>query len=134
MENVIAIGDKAITLHLFPAFEGFELNRRYRTDYRTQSDSNIRSAFALDVLSHAEFNGERLNGVERVNFVCENWKNLETVFHAILEFNNIDLELAEEKARWFEFAGAELAASFIVEATKLMVPFLKATSEEQTDG
>jgi hypothetical protein len=128
--NTVDIDDRRITLCVFPAFEGFELNRRYRTDYRLNSDSNVRAAYALDVLSHAEYNGKRLDSVTTVNAVCETWQNLETVFHAVLKFNGVDLELSEEKARWFDKAGAELAITFIAEATRLMVPFMKTIEEE----
>lgn len=134
MESTISIGDKEVVLTAFPAFDGFELNRRYRTDYKMQSDSMIRARFALDVLSFATYKGETLSTVDAVNKVCGTWKNLEKVFYGMLEFNNIDIELKEEKAHWFEYAGSELAISFIGEATRLMAPFLNSLSEEAQDG
>ncbi len=132
--NTVDIDDRRITLCVFPAFEGFELNRRYRTDYRLNSDSRTRAAYALQVLSYAEYKGTRLDSVEAVNTICESWQNLETVFHAVLKFNGVDLELSEEKARWFDKAGQELAITFIAEATRLMVPFMKTIEEGDQSG
>ncbi len=132
--NTVDIDDRRITLCVFPAFEGFELNRRYRTDYRLNSDSRTRAAYALQVLSYAQYKDVRLDSVETVNAICETWQNLETVFHAVLKFNGVDLELSEEKARWFDKAGQELAITFIAEATRLMVPFMKTIEEGDQSG
>jgi hypothetical protein len=75
-----------------------------------------------------------LVGIEAVNRVCGSWQNLQKLFHAILEFNEVDLELSEEKAKWFEYAGTELAVTFIAETTKLISPFLNSMSQEEQDG
>lgn len=127
-------GERAVSLHVFPALTGFELNRRYRTDYRLSSDTHTRTAYALAVLAHAEFNGKRLDSEKAVNDVLVEWKNVEKVFHAVLAYNDVDLELAEEKARWFEFAGKELATTFVAEAALMMVPLLKNMDQRAEQG
>ncbi|WP_322040798.1 hypothetical protein [Burkholderia diffusa] len=125
-------GEKNVTLHVFPAFAGFDLNRRYRVDYRLeQSDQGKRLAYTLDVLAHAEVDGARLDTEDAVNAALEMWKNVEAVFHAVLAHNEVDLELSEEKARWFEFAGAELAASFIAEAGQLLAPLAQILDQNK---
>jgi len=135
-ENTIKVktskGEKDVTLHVFPAFAGFDLNRRYRTDYRLeQSDQHKRRSYTLDVLSHAEVDGARLDSETAVNAALETWKNVEAVFHAVLEYNEVDLELSEEKARWFEYAGAELATSFIAEAGALLAPLAQILDQNK---
>lgn len=122
-------GGKLITLHTFAAMQGHELNRRYRTDYKLSNDRDVRRAFTLDVLEHAEYEGQRLGTVEAANNILVNWKNVQAVFHAVLEFNEVDLELSEEKARWFGHAGEELATSFIAAATVLMKPAIEMIGE-----
>ncbi len=125
-------GDKDVTLHVFPAFAGFDLNRRYRVDYRLeQSDQHKRLAYTLAVLAHAEVDGARLDSETAVNAALETWKNVEAVFHAVLEYNEVDLELSEEKARWFEYAGHELAASFIAEAGALLAPLAQILDQNK---
>ena len=118
-----------VTFHTFPAFTGFELNRRYRIDYKLQSDRNARAAYAISVLAYAEVGGKRLEHIAAIDEALGTWQNVEEVFHGVLAYNGIDLELAEEKARWFEFAGAELAATFVAEASLLMKPFLETAAE-----
>jgi hypothetical protein len=124
-------GEKIVTLHTFPAMTGFSLNRRYRVDYRTCGDDHTRRAYTLDALAFAEVNGQRLDSEGAVNSALESWKNVERVFKSVLEFNEVDTALEEEKARWFEFAGKELAATFVSEAALLMAPLLQ-TMEAQT--
>ncbi|MEM5370277.1 hypothetical protein V4C53_30145 [Paraburkholderia azotifigens] len=139
-------GEVEVALHVFPAFTGFELNRRYRTDYRAQKitdyrndkgDINhatvlaVRNTFAMNVLSFAEVGGKHLNSPQAINDALESWKNVEAVFNAILRHNEVDLQLEEEKARWFEFAGAELAATFIAEAGLLLEPLIKSFDRKE---
>ncbi|WP_261547182.1 hypothetical protein [Burkholderia multivorans] len=125
-------GEKDVTLHVFPAFAGFDLNRRYRVDYRMENaDARKRLAYTLDVLEHAEIDGARLDTESAVNKALETWKNVEAVFHAVLAHNEVDLELAEEKARWFEYAGAELATSFIAEAGALLAPLAQILDQNK---
>jgi hypothetical protein len=127
-------GPQAVTLHVFPALIGFELNRRYRVDYRLNGDTFTRRAYTLDVLAHVEVNGQRLDTQKAVDTALETWKNVEAVFHAALAFNEVDLELAEEKARWFEFAGKELATTFVSEAALMIVPLLKSAEAQPKQG
>jgi hypothetical protein len=127
-------GERTVTLHVFPALTGFELNRRYRTDYRLSSDTHTRTTYALDVLTYAEFNGKRLDSEKAVNDALVTWQNLEKVFQAVLAYNDVDLELAEEKARWFEFAGKELAETFVAEAALMMGPLLKSMDQRAEQG
>jgi hypothetical protein len=127
-------GDRIVTLNVFPALEGFELDRRYRTDYKVQPDRHVRREYTLAVLSHAECNGASLATPDHINASLESWKNVEAVFQAVLNFNGVDLELEEEKARWFEYAGSELAATFIATTTQLMGPFLTTLEEPTSNG
>lgn len=127
-------GERTITLHVFPALEGFELDRRYRVDYKLQADRYARREYTLAVLTYASYEDQRLSTPDAVDEALENWKNVEAVFQAVLAFNGVDLELAEEKARWFEYAGAELAATFIATTTALMGPFLSGTAAEEPQG
>lgn len=127
-------GPQAVTLHVFPALLGFELNRRYRVDYRLNGDTFTRRTYTLDVLAHAEVNGQRLDTQKAVDSALESWKNVEAVFHAALAYNEVDLELAEEKARWFEFAGKELATTFVSEAALMIVPLLKSAEGQPMQG
>jgi hypothetical protein len=127
--NKIAIETSAghieVALQVFPALAGFELNRRYRTDYRLSHDTKMRTAYAMEVLFHAEVNGQRLSSEQQVNAVLETWLNVEKVFQAVLSYNEVDLELAEEKASWCEFAGREISAAFIAEAMRLIGPMME---------
>ncbi len=127
-------GKRTVTLHVFPALIGFELNRRYRVDYRLSSDTYTRRAYTLAVLAYAEFNGQRLDTEKAVDSALESWRNVEKVFHAVLAHNEVDLQLEEEKARWFEFAGKELASTFIAEATQLISPLMELVAEQQVKG
>jgi hypothetical protein len=127
-------GDRTITLSVFPALEGFELDRRYRVDYKLQADRYVRREYTLAVLSYASYGDTPLATPDAVDSALENWKNVEAVFHAVLNFNGVDLELAEEKARWFEYAGAELATTFIATTTNLMGPFLSTLEEPPQNG
>lgn len=127
-------GETEVTLHTFPALTGFELNRRYRTDYRMERESSSkRITYALAVLEFAEVGGERLGSERAINSTLESWKNVEAVFHAVLKHNEVDLELAEEKASWFEFAGRELATSFIVEAGALLAPLAQLLEQQKAE-
>lgn len=127
-------GERTVTLHVFPALTGFELNRRYRVDYKLCGDRHTCAAYTLDVLAYAELKGRRLDSKEAVNDALVTWPNLEKVFHAVLAFNEVDLELSEEKARWFEFAGKELATTFVAEAALLMAPMLKTMDQRAEQG
>jgi len=127
-------GDRAITLGTFPALEGFELDRRYRTDYKMQADRHTRREYTLAVMAFASFEGKPLDTVEAIDDVLEVWRNVELIFHSVLAYNGVDLELLEERARWFEFAGAELATTFIATTTSLMGPFLSTLEEPPQNG
>ncbi|RZF31326.1 hypothetical protein EVC45_02415 [Paraburkholderia sp. UYCP14C] len=127
-------GERTVTLHTFPAMTGFELNRRYRVDYKQASNSAERTGYALDVLAHAEVNGQRLDTEKAINAALESWKNVESVFYAVLAFNEVDLELREEKAAFFEHAGKELATTFVSEAALLIVPLLQTMDQHAEQG
>lgn len=127
-------GERVIDLRVFPALEGFELDRRYRMDYKLQADRHVRREFTMAVLAYASYGEQALVTEEAVDDALETWKNVSAVFYSVLAFNGIDLELAEEKARWFEFAGAELATTFIATTTSLMGPFLSTLEEPPQNG
>ncbi|KVU77513.1 hypothetical protein [Burkholderia ubonensis] len=134
MKIQTSTGEKEVTLHVFPALTGFDLDRRYRVDYVMERESRTkRLAYTLDVLAHAEVAGARLDNEQAINAALESWKNVEAVFNAVLKHNEVDLELAEEKARWFEFAGAELAASFVAEAAQLLAPLAQIIDQQKSE-
>lgn len=123
-------GPVQVVIDRFPALEGYEISRAYR-NFAMSKDAAFRRAFVLDVLKYATVGTVQLDTPEIINNALETWRNVERVFYAALESNDIDRQLEEEKANYWAVAGADLAASFIAASAKLLLPLMQSMEDEK---
>lgn len=123
---------KSVKIYPFSAMEGWDIQRKF-FDFASTTDKAARLAYIMEVLAYAKVivgeNELPLKTSALIDNHLENWQNIQTVFEAVLLFNDIDPKTHAEKPSYWAAAGAEMAVSFIAEATKLMGPAFKIVAE-----
>jgi hypothetical protein len=116
---------KSVKIYSFSAMDGWDIQRKF-FEFASTTSKEARLAYIMEVLSYAKVivgnNELPLKTSALIDNHLENWKNIETVFEAVLIHNEIDPKTHAEKPSYWAAAGAEMAVSFIAEATKLMGP------------
>jgi hypothetical protein len=120
---------REVTIRRFAAFEGWKM-KTSALDYAKSDSEDFRSYFTLKVLSTAMADGKSLDKEDTVNDTLGHWRNIEVIFNAILEFNEIDTAVSEEAAREWIQAGASMADAFAFEMGKLMGPAFDMFNKE----
>jgi hypothetical protein len=117
--------------------DGWELKRQLR-EYIESNSPEFRNNFTLIILSYAQLIREDtytpLSTYEVVNDVLESWMNVEIVFNAVLDYNNIDYDLKVERNNQWHFAGEEMAAAFIAATSYMMQPAIEAFGDGRGAG
>lgn len=126
---------KRVIIGRFDALDGWDIQSRFR-DFAASTDRAFKRAYTMEILSYAtvEFNGMKLplSTGALIDNHLETWNNIELVFNTILRDNGIDPDTHADKPAYWENAGAEMAISFIAEATKLMGPAIQMASNAHT--
>lgn len=126
---------KTININKFDAMSGWDIQRRY-VEFVLSKDTKERTAFTMQVLSYASIpiSGSDpipLRTPELISNHLEDWKGVKAVFDQVLRENGIDPETHAEKEHYWSYAGAEFAASFITEVTKILGPILEAQQAKE---
>lgn len=128
---------KSVEVERFNALDGWDIQRKF-LEFASSSDKDARIKYIMEVLSYAKIvvgdNALPLRTEALINNHLETWQNIELVFEGVLMQNGIDPKTHAEKPSYWAAAGAEMAVSFIAEASKLMGPAFsiigKATQEQ----
>ncbi len=117
-------GTKQVKIERFPALDGYEISRAYR-DYVMSKEPEFRRAFVRQILSYASVEETTLDTTKAIDNLLENWRNVEKIFLSVLQVNNVDTHLEEEKNNYWNSVGETLAAYFIAGSARLMLPLLQ---------
>lgn len=120
---------REVMIRRFAAFEGWTA-KAAAIDYAKSDSEQFRTTFTLNVLSTATVDGRPLGNVQAVNDALGHWRNIELIFNAILEFNEIDTALSDEVAREWIMAGSKMANAFAFQMDKLMAPAFELFNKE----
>lgn len=112
---------RKVIIGAFSALDGWTVKHRMR-DFAATTDDRFRRQFTLLVLARASVDGRILDTESAINECLEHWGNIERVFHAVLEFNAIDAFVNEDIKTHWQFAGAEIAATFVTHMNTLLAP------------
>jgi hypothetical protein len=126
---------KHIKLSKFDAMNGWDLKRQFR-EYIESTSPEFRNRFTMTILSYAslietEDSLIQLSSFDIANTVLESWMNVEIVFDAVLDYNNIDRTFTVERNKQWHFAGQEMATAFIAASAYLMKPAIEGFGEGQ---
>ena len=125
---------KTVLLKHFPALDGWDIQDRY-IKYVRSDDAAYKRAFTIEVLSYSEIVLEEMNLPMITAEVIQNhlvtWQNIKQIFEAVLVHNGIDPESHAQKEQYWDHVGAQLAISFIAEASKLIGPAINLAAEVQ---
>lgn len=123
---------KEIIISKFDALDGWDIQHRY-TDFVMSTDKYHRRAFTLEILSYAKVKISTellpLSTDALINNHIQSWDKVKELFEAVLIENGIDPDNHAEKPHYWANAGAEMAISFIAEASKLMGPAMAFIEE-----
>lgn len=119
---------KQVVIERFAALDGWDIQSRFR-DFAASTDRVFKRAYTMEILSYAKVHFEGLEYPLSTGALIDNhletWINIELVFNEVLKFNGIDPTTHADKPAYWENAGAQMAISFIAEASKLMGPALE---------
>jgi hypothetical protein len=127
---------KSISLEHFPPMDGWEIQNNF-VRFAASTDKDFRRAYTMEILSYAKVmldNDKTLPLTTNAlidNHLCD-WKNVQIVFEETLRYNGIEPTSHANKSAFWSEAGAEMAISFIAEASKLMGPALEMASKAHT--
>jgi hypothetical protein len=123
---------RLIEIRKFAALDGWDIQQRF-IEFATSMDKAFRREFTLEVLSYATvIVGESklpLTTDALIDNHLQTWENVQKLFEEILIINGIDPKTHADKPMFWSNAGAEMAISFIAEASKLIGPALEMTSK-----
>ena len=134
-----SFGDRIILLSKMDAMSGWECGKNLIFYAQSREDgAAFRKDFTLKVISEASIqDGESftpLSSESLVNQHLESWLNVELVFNAVLKHNGFDPDLSEEKAKYWDFVGTSISASFLANAMRLMEPLMDAAETNRKVG
>lgn len=123
---------KQIRIRHFDALDGWDIQSRFY-DFAASTDKAYRRAYTMEILSYATvvFEGRELplKTDALIDNHLETWKNIELVFNEVLTFNGIDPHTHADQPSYWSKAGAQMAISFIAEASKLMGPAIEIAAK-----
>jgi hypothetical protein len=125
-------GVKPVVIRQFNAMDGWTAKYQMR-EYATSTDVAFRRQFTLVVLSRASVDGRQIENEEDANELLENWQNIERVFMAVLDFNNIDYFVKEDLQKHWKMAGAEIAVAFVSQMERLIGTGLEKTLDSAAE-
>lgn len=109
------------------ALDAWDIQHRY-IDFCMSTDAIFRAKFTREILTHAVVCLEEVELPLKTDALINNhlrtWMGVKQVFEGVLSANGIDPETHAEKPNYWSNAGAEMAVSFVAEASKLMAPAL----------
>lgn len=118
------------------ALDCWEIQRGY-VDFCMTDDPKFRREFTMAVLQYAVVVLDEIELPLKTDALVNNhlrtWNNLKEVFEGVLIKNGIDPETHAQKPNYWQNAGAEMAVSFIAEASKLMAPAIAMVSKKAED-
>jgi hypothetical protein len=124
IEVVTAAGLKMVEVKAFNAMDGWTAKHQMR-EYVTSTDAKFRRQFTLLVLSRAYIGGKPLDNEQIVNDLLVSWENVEKVFKAVLNFNNIDYFVKEDVKIHWQLAGSEVAGAFMIQMENMLGPSME---------
>jgi hypothetical protein len=127
---------RTIRIDKFKAMDGWDIQQKFM-EFAASLDKQFRREYTLEVLRYAYV---LYNNVEYplttealIDNHLQSWQNVQIVFEAVLLENGIDPKTHADKPAFWSNAGAEMAISFIAEATKLFGPAMKAMEKAQQE-
>lgn len=124
-----------VKVGLIDALDCWELQRGY-TEFCITDDPKYRRAFTMNVLNYAtvliEDTELPLKTDALINNHLRDWKTLQDVFHEVLIKNGINPETHAKQPNYWSKVGAEMAVSFVAEASKLIGPAFALLEEKAT--
>lgn len=127
-----------IRIRFFDPLDGWDIQHRF-IEFAASKDKQQRRDFTMEILSYATVVFDDGREMELLtDAVIDNhlrhWSHIKTVFEEVLRTNGIDPETHANKPRFWSDAGAEMATSFIAEATKLMGPAIEMVARQNNEG
>jgi hypothetical protein len=126
-----------IRIDFFKALDGWNISQEFLT-FAASLDKEYRKQFTLGILKYATLIND--GGVELplitealIDNHLQSWENVQIVFEAVLLENGIDAQTHADKPAFWHNAGAEMAVSFIAEASKLFGPAMKILEERMLE-
>jgi hypothetical protein len=127
---------KQVRLEKFTALVGWDIQRKF-VEFASSNDREFRKKFVMEILNYCKVivDDRELPMITDalVDNHLETWQNIKCVFDGILKHNGIDPETHAQKADYWSVAGQKIAAGFIEEVTRLLVPLLRKNDHERTD-
>jgi hypothetical protein len=135
LEITNASGQKRLVkITRFAALDGWDIQQRF-VDFAISRDKEFRKQFTLEIMRYSTV----INGNVEIPLVTDalvdnhlqSWQNVQLVFEAVLLDNGIDPKTHAERPHYWSNAGAEMAVSFIAEASKLFGPALEMIDRQR---
>ncbi|CAK7192967.1 hypothetical protein COMNV_01177 [Commensalibacter sp. Nvir] len=126
-------GARTFFINKFPVCTGYFIEHNYKKFLSSDND-DFKEKFLFEVLSFAKVidKGKQETSLSTKVLIdghLGTWKNVATVFEAVLKFNDIHPEIAENQKEYWASVGEKLAVSFVANTTKLLEPFMQTTKE-----
>lgn len=122
---------KHVKIDMFSPMDGWDIQRKF-LDFAASTDKDFRIKYIMEVLAYAKVMvGEAeipMKTIALIDNHLETWRNIETVFEAVLRFNEIDPATHAERPNYWAKVGGEMAVAFIAETTRLMGPAFTAVA------
>jgi hypothetical protein len=133
-------GQFKVTPSYFSAIDGWEMKKQLKFYLESEEDDKgaaLRMKFTMRVLSYANFIDDgkpiSLNRVDVVNNSLESWVNVQAVFDAVLKYNGIEPEMAEEVDRQALKVGAMMGQGFWTQCVAMMEPLIETYVKGEAD-